>query len=192
MRGRPRSFDREAALDRAIRLFWRKGYEATSVRDLSADLGIGAPSLYNTFGDKQTLFTEAVDVYDRVYGGFIEAAIREEPTASRAMRRILTEAPARYTRHGMPNGCLVASGDSGTEDEAIRAVLRQRRDDKTSMLREKIDADIVAGCLPAGTDANGLASYVMTVLRGMDQRARDNATRRDLAGIARIASRVLP
>lgn len=191
-RGRPRGFDRDAALDRAIRLFWRKGYEATSVRDLSEELGIGQPSLYNAFGGKRALFDEALDVYERKYGEFIDAALNEEPTAVLAMRRILTEAPARYTRRGLPRGCLVASGDAGTDDADVRAAMSRIREHSTTRLRHKIEADITAGRLPHDTDATGLAGYVMSVLSGLVQRARDGATRHELENIASIASGALP
>lgn len=191
-RGRPRSFDRDAALDQAIRLFWRKGYEATSVRDLSAELGIGTPSLYNAFGDKKALFTEAVSVYDRQYGGFIAAAITEAPTAAGAIRRILLEAPTRYTRRGLPRGCLVVSGDAGTTDTAIRDALQRLRADTTRSLSDKIKADISAGHLPQNTDADGLSGYVMAVLSGLAQRAREGAAQVHLATIAHIASRACP
>lgn len=191
-RGRPRGFDRDAALDRAIRLFWRKGYEATSVRDLSEELGIGQPSLYNAFGGKRALFDEAVAVYVHGYGGFIDAALEEEPTAVLAMRRILTEAPARYTRRGLPRGCLVTSGDAGTDDGDVRASLSGMRKEKTKQLRRKIEADITTGRLPEDTDAAGLAGYVQAVLAGLVQRARDGAARRELESTASIAIAALP
>lgn len=191
-RGRPRGFDRDAALDQAIRLFWRQGYEATSVRDLSEELGIGQPSLYSAFGGKRALFEEAVEVYDREYGGFIDAALAEEPTAVETMRRMLTEAPVRYTRRGLPRGCLVASGDAGTGDGEVKTWLSKFRDQKTRELAHKIQADMSTGALPAETDAQTLAAYVMAVLSGLVQRARDGAPRRELEGISRLAIASLP
>lgn len=191
-KGRPRGFDRDAALDRAIRLFWRKGYEATSVRDLSEELGIGQPSLYAAFGGKLALFEEAVEVYDRKYGGFIDAALAEEPTAVETMRRMLAEAPTRYTRRGLPRGCLVASGDAGADDSKVRSWLTKFRNAKTRQLASKISRDVSAGVLPEGTDAEGMAAYVMAVLSGIVQRARDGAPRRELEGVARLAAAALP
>lgn len=191
-RGRPRGFDRDAALDQAIRLFWRKGYEATSVRDLSEELGIGQPSLYSAFGGKRALFEEAVEVYDRRYGGFIDTALAEAPTATEAMRRILIEAPARYTRQGLPRGCLVTNGDAGTEDSTVRMWLSRFRDGKTRALMQRIQADISGGALPADTDAEGLAAYVMAILSGLVQQARDGATRDALERVSRLAMASLP
>lgn len=191
-RGRPRGFDRDAALDRAIRLFWRQGYEATSVRDLSDELGIGQPSLYNAFGGKRALFEEAVEVYDRTYGGFIDAALAEEATAAGAMRRILEEAPMRYTRRGLPRGCLVTSGDAGTDDPGVKTWMSEVRDVSRQGLRNKIRDDVDAGVLPADTDAEGLAAYVMAVLSGLVHRARDGASRRQLEQVSQVALSALP
>jgi len=191
-RGRPRSFDRGAVLDKAIRLFWRNGYEATSVRDLTEELGIGAPSLYNAFGDKRRLFAEAVEVYDREYGGFIEAALTEEPTAKRAAARLFAEAPARYTRPGLPAGCLIVTGDIGTTDKEVLASVRRIRQAKVAALTDKIKADIAAGELPADTDAQALARYTMSMLSGIAQAARDGVPRDELERVARIALTAWP
>jgi AcrR family transcriptional regulator len=186
-RGRPRSFDRDAALDRAIRLFWRRGYEGTSVRDLTEELGIGAPSLYRAFGGKQELFAEAVRVYDERYGGFIDAALTEEQTARRAAARVFAEAPARYTRGGLPAGCLIVSGDAGGADATVAARLRLIREAKVAAFADKIRSDITSGELPAGTDVRSLARYTMAVLSGIAQAARDGARQTELEQVTRIA-----
>ncbi|WP_135453332.1 TetR/AcrR family transcriptional regulator [Mycobacterium sp. DL99] len=191
VRGRPRSFDRDAALDKAILLFWERGYEATSTRDLSSALGVGIPSIYAAFGDKQCLFNEAVQVYDERYGGFINAALSEEPTAREAFVRILREAPARYTRRGLPHGCLIVSGDDGTVDPEVRAALQRIRRHKTGELADKVGADIATGDVPADTDAQALAQYVMSTLSGIAQAARDRVPRATLDRVAAIAVRAL-
>lgn len=191
-RGRPRAFDRDEALDRAIRLFWTRGYEATSVRDLSEELGIGQPSLYHAFGGKRALFDEAVAAYDRDYGGFIDAAITEEATASLAMRRILAEAPARYTRRGLPRGCLVTTGDAGAADADVHRTMARLREEKRAQLARKIDTDIASRLLLERTDAKTLSAYVMAALAGLVQRARDGANRRELESIASLAAAALP
>src|SRR4051794_37478008 len=96
-RGRPRSFDRETALEKALLAFWEHGYEATSVSDLTRVMGIGAPSLYAAFGDKRALFDEVVTVYTTRYGSRGDRALAEEPTARAAVERTLREAAADYT-----------------------------------------------------------------------------------------------
>lgn len=191
-RGRPRSFDRDAVLDKAIRMFWRDGYAATSIRDLTDDLGIGAPSLYSAFGNKQHLFAEAVRVYDRQYGGFIDAALAEEPTAAQAAARILREGPSRYTRRGLPSGCLIVTGDAGTTDPAVRDTLHRLREEKTAQLAAKIAHDVTRRTLPADTDPEPLARYTMTVLGALAQQARDGVSRAQLEQVASVAIRAWP
>lgn len=191
-RGRPRSFDRNAALDKAIRLFWRKGYEATSMRDLTTELDIAAPSLYRAFGDKEQLFAEAVTTYDVRYGGFIDAALREEQTGADAAIRILREAPGAYTRRGLPTGCLIVSGDAGSANPDVTREVHYIRTGKSRALAARFAGDVAAGVLPAGTEPSALARYVMVVITGLAGAARDGAGRTELARIAQIAIAALP
>ncbi|GLY84084.1 TetR/AcrR family transcriptional regulator [Actinoallomurus iriomotensis] len=191
-RGRPSSFDRDAVLDKAIRLFWRRGYEGTSVRDLSEELGIGAPSIYNAFGDKRRFFAEVLRVYDEKYGGFIDAALAEERTAKEAAARVFAEAPTRYSRRGLPTGCLIISGDAGTADVTVATQLRGIREAKVAAFADKIRADLSSGELPADTDAQALARYTMSTLSGIAQAARDGVRRTELEHAARIALNAWP
>lgn len=186
-RGRPRSFDREEALDKAIRLFWTRGYEATSIGDLTAELGIGAPSLYAAFGDKATLFAEVVRAFGARYGGFIPRALEQEPTATAAVRRMLREAAVEYTRPECPHGCLVMSAGSNTTSTEVADMLRGLRNRNIDVFTEHIQADIDAGLLPADANAKALARYIGTVLQGMSQAARDGATQAELATVADMA-----
>src|SRR5437660_8698335 len=105
--GRPRSFDRDHALEQAIAVFWEHGYDTASVSLLSERMGISAPSLYAAFGDKRALFLEAVDRYLRTYGAFTARALTEEPTAHGAITLLLHDAAAAYTGPGHPPGCLL-------------------------------------------------------------------------------------
>ncbi|WP_343036744.1 TetR/AcrR family transcriptional regulator [Flexivirga aerilata] len=191
-RGRPRSFDRDAGLDKAIRLFWRHGYEATSMRDLTTALGISAPSLYRAYGDKRTLFAEAVAAYDRVYGGFIDRALAEEPTARDVAFRLFAEAPARYTQRDLPSGCLVVSGDAGTHDPEVGRLLSGLRNAKVDRLAARIRADIRAGTLDGDVDARALARFTMGALTGLAEAARDGAGRAELRRVGEVAARAWP
>lgn len=190
-RGRPRSFDREAALDAAALLFWEKGFEATSIRDLTERLGIEAPSLYRAFGDKRQLFTEAVADYDRRYGGFIARALRE-PTARAVATRLLTEGPELYTRDGLPRGCLVVSGDAGTTDAAVAESMIAMRSANVQGLAERIAQDVDAGLLPADVDALALARFTMSVVNGLAQAAREGVPVQELRQVGRVALNAWP
>ncbi|WP_079429712.1 TetR/AcrR family transcriptional regulator [Streptomyces katrae] len=186
-RGRPRSFDREAALDKAMLTFWEHGYEATSISDLTRTLGIGAPSLYAAFGDKRKLFDEVVVVYGSRYGDFAVDALREEPTAGAAIGRILREAAEIYTDPAHPPGCMVISAAANTTSREVAEALRERRLATLAMFESRIRADVASGLLPAGTDARALARYAGAVLQGMSQQSIDGATREELEAVAERA-----
>jgi AcrR family transcriptional regulator len=182
MVGRKRGFDRDEVLDQVTRAFWRDGYQATSVADLTATTGVNPPSLYAAFGDKHALFTEAVTRYQQTYGAFTTRALEEEPTARQAVERVLTEAAIEYTTPDRPKGCLVLSAPelNGLREQAIRA------------FEGKIRHDVATGALPAGTDAHRLALFVAATVRGMSSLARDGATRAELHDVARTALSVWP
>ncbi|MFI6040253.1 TetR/AcrR family transcriptional regulator [Nocardia sp. NPDC051321] len=186
-RGRPRSFDRDAALNKAIRLFWARGYEATSIGDLTTAMGIGAPSLYAAFGDKATLFKEAVKSFGAQYGNFIERALTEAATAEAAMRRTLHEAAAEYTRSDCPRGCLVISAGLNTNSGEVADLLGELRSRNLGLFAERIQADMDAGVLVTDDDAPTLARYIGTVLQGMSHAARDGASRAELEKVAELA-----
>lgn len=186
-RGRPRSFDRDVALDRAVRLFWSKGYEATSINDLTAALGIGAPSLYAAFGDKKSLFDEAIEAYGTRYGGWIARALAEEPTAKQAIARILREAAEEHTRPDRPRGCMMLCAADNTNSVEVAEQLRQARERDIAAYQQRIQRDIDAGILPPHTDAVSLARYTGAMLQGISQSARDGTSREELEQVASLA-----
>ncbi|MGW0420010.1 TetR/AcrR family transcriptional regulator [Streptomyces sp. NPDC003015] len=191
-RGRPRSFDRETALEKAILAFWEHGYEATSVSDLTRVMDIGAPSLYAAFGDKRSLFDEVVREYGERYGSFGDRALAEEPTARAAVERTLREAAAEYTAPGRPHGCLVIHAATNCSTPEVEESLRARRNANIAALESRIRAGIAAGELPAGTDARALARHAGAVVQGMSQQARDGASREELEAVAEIAMAIWP
>ncbi|WP_369391783.1 TetR/AcrR family transcriptional regulator [Streptomyces sp. CG1] len=191
-RGRPRSFDRATALEKALMAFWEHGYEATSVSDLTRIMGIGAPSLYAAFGDKRTLFEEVVRVYGDTHGAFGDRAIAEEPTARAAVERMLREAAAEYTDPAHPYGCLVMHAATNCTSPEVEQLLRERRNANMAALASRIRADIAAGLLPAGTDAAALARHTGAMIQGMSQQARDGASRGELEALAEIAVAIWP
>lgn len=191
--GRPLSFGRDEALDQAMLLFWRHGYETTSIADLTAAMGITAPSLYAAFGDKKRLFLEAA----RRYAGdpaAMSGAIDAAPTALAAARMLLTDAVIGYTGETTPPGCLLASatasGSAGSAD-VQRAIADIRRSIATA-LRARIASDIATGTLPKSTDAAALAGLIMAVAQGMSVLARDGASRDALLAIAHTALHAWP
>jgi AcrR family transcriptional regulator len=191
-RGRPRSFDRETALEKAVLAFWEHGYEGTSVSDLTRAMGIGAPSLYAAFGDKRALFAEVVHAYTERYGSFGERALAEEPTARAAVERTLREAAVAYTAPGRPQGSLVVHAAANCTTPGVEESLRARRNASVAAVEDRVRADIAAGGLPTDTDAAVLARFTAAVLQGMSQQARDGASREELEAVGKIALSVWP
>ncbi|MCX5439529.1 MULTISPECIES: TetR/AcrR family transcriptional regulator [unclassified Streptomyces] len=191
-RGRPRSFDRDAALEKAMHAFWEHGYEATTVADLTRAMDIGAPSLYAAFGDKKTLFDEVVRFYSAAHASFGERACAEEPTARAALARLLHEAAAAFTRPGLPHGCLVVHAAANCTTPGIEDGLRDRRQADIAAFETRIRAGIAEGELPSDTDAAALARYTGAVFQGMSQQARDGASRSDLESLADLAMAAWP
>lgn len=191
--GRPLSFDRQAALQKAMLAFWRTGYETTSVNDLTAAMGITAPSLYTAFGDKRQLFLEAV----RLYAGHpaeIARGIDGAQTALDAARTMLTAAAQAYTGELTPRGCLMASATaSGSAASAdVQAIVARFRGEIERHLRARVARDIREGVLPPQTDPAALSGLVMAVTQGLSVLARDGAGRVALLGIVEAALMAWP
>lgn len=178
---RPRSFDVDAALDAAMRLFWEQGYDETSMTDLTAAMGIAPPSLYAAFGSKRELFDAAAERYQNAPGSFTTRAL-DEPTVRGAIARLLHDAAIEYTRSGQPRGCMILS----------EPLLGEHRERSRAVLLERIRRGADAGELPHGTDVGALTDYVSVVLAGMSARARDGATRRELLAVADAAMAAWP
>ncbi|NBE51097.1 TetR/AcrR family transcriptional regulator [Streptomyces boluensis] len=191
-RGRPRSFDREKALRQAIWTFWERGYEATSVSDLTRAMGIGPPSLYAAFGDKRTLFEEVLETYVDSYGSFGTRALDEEPTARAALGRMLHEAAAEFAAPGRPHGCLVIHAATNCTTPEVEQTLRERREANISTFESRIRAGVAARELPADCDPGALARYTAAVFQGMSQQARDGATQEELERVADLAMAAWP
>ncbi|MFE5818312.1 TetR/AcrR family transcriptional regulator [Streptomyces sp. NPDC056479] len=191
-RGRPRSFDRETALEKAILAFWEGGYEATSVSDLTRAMDIGAPSLYAAFGDKRSLFEEVVGAYTARYAAFADRALAEAPTSRAAVELTLRAAAGAYTDPDRPHGCLIAHAAINCTTPEVAASLRDRRNATITAFERRIEEDIATGTLPAGTDAAALARHTGAMIQGMSQQARDGASRGELEALVEIAMAIWP
>ncbi|MGO4332460.1 TetR/AcrR family transcriptional regulator [Cupriavidus sp. 2TAF22] len=192
-RGRPRQFDRETALGQALSLFWRYGYESTSIATLTEAMSITAPSLYAAFGSKEQLFYEAVERYAQTHGALLYGPLEAGGSARDAVHGLLRGAAALFSAKGNPAGCFLMSGTSHSADCAyIEDTLRQRRREKEQAMQARIEAGIAQGELAADADAAALARFFNAVMQGMSMQARDGATRIALEQMAEMAMQAWP
>ena len=192
MTGRPREFDVDSALERAMELFWRQGYEGTSLADLTRELGLTRPSLYAAFDSKETLFLKALDLYE-ARAGYRQAALTA-PTASAYARALLEGAADLHGDRKNPPGCLGVQGAlaCSTQSEAIRKELARRRKLGESHIRERLKRAQAEGDLPADADPADLARYLSVVIYGITVQAAGGATRKELRSVAELAWRNWP
>jgi AcrR family transcriptional regulator len=189
-RGRPRAFDREAALAQATRLFWVKGYEATSMADLTQVMGIGSPSLYAAFGSKEALYAEALRHYGETNEHFVWAAFQSAETARGAVMSLLMDSAAALTGcvADLPRGCMVTLSSVGSEGHAeLGKLVRSARAVTLERLEARIAQAVTDGEVVASADHHALARFVQAVQAGMSILARDGASRTELEAMAEIA-----
>lgn len=192
--GRPRAFDSDRALDRALEVFWRQGYEGTGISDLTKAMGIkNAPSLYNAFGNKEQLFIKVLDHYAEGPARYIREAF-DQPTARAAVEALLHGAADATTDPDHPRGCITVQGALACSPgaEAARDELVARRAAGETALRERLLRARGNEELPAGTDADGLARYFATIYQGIAVQAAGGATREQLHQIVDTAMTVWP
>jgi AcrR family transcriptional regulator len=190
---RPRQFDEDQALDQAMMLFWRHGYEGTSLSDLTEAMGINKPSLYATFGNKEALFRRAVGRYLEGPGARVGAAL-ELPTARETVEALLLLHADAPTTPGRPLGCLLVNSALGcsAEAEPIHAEMSQVRISGTAALRKRLERAQREGELPESASCGDLARYVWTVFQGMGVMAVDGVTRPQLREVAKQAMLAWP
>lgn len=193
-RGRPRTFDREVALDAAMHLFWEHGYEATSLAQLTAAMGISPPTLYAAFGDKEALFLEAVARYQARGGDQTSVLLGDAKTAREAVERVLAESAIRLTDPKNPRGCMVVTSAVSVSEEAVKVQrdLAQCRADWEKAMKARIERGISDGDVPSSANAGALAAFYMAVLQGMSLHAKDGASREQLKQIGSAALQAWP
>ena len=189
-RGRPRTFDREAALSQATRLFWVKGFESTSIADLTQAMGIGSPSLYAAFGSKEALYIEALRHYSQTYAALIWSGFQSAATARGAVMSLLMDSAAALTGcvGDLPRGCMVTLSSVGSEGHAeLGKLVCEARAVALDRLKERLIQAVAEGEIAESTDIHALARFAQTVQNGMSILARDGASRGELEDVAEVA-----
>lgn len=174
-RGRPRLFDREEALERALNVFWKQGYAATSMSDLTEAMGINSPSIYAAFGSKEALFREAMEYYRVERGSLVTAAIRDAPDAVTGIARMFHLAISSYVREDDPKGCFIAGMGAGgaPEDVSLQAMITALRNERHIEIAHSLKADVAAGRLSKDTPVEALADLYAMLLHGASIAAKD-------------------
>lgn len=191
--GRPRQFDPDEALDRAMEVFWRHGYEGATLPELTAAMGINRPSLYAAFGSKEELFRKVLDRYITGPAGYVrEALVR--PTAREAVEHLFASAIRLVTDPKHPRGCLVVQGalSCGEAAESVRRELAAVRAEGLDLIRERLKQAQRDGELSEDVDCADLARFVVTVVHGLGVQAASGATRKQLERVTEIALRAWP
>jgi len=197
---RPRTFDTEKALDQAMGVFWRLGYEGATLDDLTRAMGINRPSLYAAFGNKEQLYRKVLDRYARGPAAYVRQALAA-PTARQAVEALFRGAIDLDTGRHNPGGCLLVRGTMScarAADAVHRAIARQLAASEGA-IRERLERARDEGDLPRDADPADLARFVAAVLQGMAVRASGGGgggggggRRGELQRIAEIALRAWP
>ncbi|WP_133625299.1 MULTISPECIES: TetR/AcrR family transcriptional regulator [Erwinia] len=182
-RGRPKTFNREAALDKALELFWRHGYEGTSLADLVEATGAKAPTLYAEFTNKEGMFRAAVDRYTEKFARQNEAALAcPESCVASGIENYFRSTASCFTDGKKPGGCFFICTSSGlsADSSEVAEMLRHRHNNQESNLLEFLQLRQKAGELDERTNIRALAAFLGCLLQGMSVRAREGATRAEL------------
>jgi AcrR family transcriptional regulator len=174
-RGRPRVFDEDEVLDRAMHLFWEKGYDGTSMVDLVRAMGINSPSIYGAFGSKERLYLRAMARYTKIGEGITGRALAEQPTARQAIEVMLKQHVELFTGFASPRGCLVVLGAANTSQAGpeVREALRRQRGRIREAIRNRLAQAVEDGELPADSDVDALATEYHTFLNGLSLQTSD-------------------
>lgn len=191
--GRPRAFDTEKALEKALELFWKKGYEGTSLSDLTDAMGINKPSLYAAFGNKEQLFLKAITLYENRPCAFFYPAL-EQPTAYKVAEYMLQGAASSMADKNHPHGCVIVQGALSCSEasESIKEALIAKRREGEVALAARLQRAQQEGDLPEHADPAILARYLGTILQGMAVQATNGATQDELLQVAELTLQNFP
>ncbi|MBR0735799.1 TetR/AcrR family transcriptional regulator [Bradyrhizobium liaoningense] len=186
--GRPREFDAETALDQAMEVFWRHGYEGATIAQLTEAMGINPPSLYACFGNKEGLLKAALDRYTKLRGVWMDEVVAA-PTARAVAERMLMGIAEKQTDPANPPGCLLVQGGiaCGTGSESVPFELAARRAQNEDQLRDRFVRAKAEGDLKPTSDPAALARYVSAVSVGMGVMASSGSDREALRQVASVA-----
>ncbi|MBD5642251.1 MAG: TetR/AcrR family transcriptional regulator [Desulfovibrio sp.] len=193
-RGRPREFDRQQALERALKIFWEKGFEPASVAELCCAMEINPPSLYAAFGNKSALFLEAARQYERTYWAAPNKALMEEADVYKAIREYFDSAARILLSPDAPCGCLVTLGAINISSSEVEIIseLKKLRNDMRNLFAERLRIAIKAGQIPPDTDVPALSGALNALLEGLALQARQGLFLSELKAMAAFAPRLLP
>ena len=188
-RGRPRTFDPDTVLRKALDLFWERGYEGTSLNDLAEAMGIASASIYACFGSKEDLFRKVMALYGTTSGEPPRRALREQPTARAAIHAMLRATADEITRPDTPHYCMLilAAPTGAVENHTVREFLAGIRRDMVTENRDRLARGVADGDLTASADLDAIARYYTTVVQGLSIQARDGASRTDLEAVIACA-----
>ena len=180
--GRPRGFDREAALKIALRLFWQHGYEGVSIARLTEVMGIAAPSLYAAFGSKEALYRAALDLYRENHAAPAIRAFQQDGPIRDKVEDMLRGSVQAATDPNHPSGCMLSTGllFCGSEHASLAATVSELRAERLKAIGDRLQRAVDAGDLAPATDVHALARYLSALMNGIAVQARDGATASDL------------
>ncbi len=192
-RGRPSNFDHDEALEKALHVFWKRGYEGASMTELTKVLGINRPSIYAAFGNKEELFRKALEKYLKGPVAYAAEAM-QQPTARLSMEMFLTKSAAALSSPGTPRGCLMVQGalSCGPGAKLIQQELASQRRYHEEIIRKRLEQAKTLAELPQDLNSAALAKYISAVQQGMSVQATSGASEAELLSIAELALRNWP
>ncbi|MFM9913944.1 MAG: TetR/AcrR family transcriptional regulator [Methylophilaceae bacterium] len=183
-RGRPTNFDTQEALEKALKVFWTRGYEGASMAELTEALGVNRPSIYAAFGNKEELFRKALGRYMSGPVAYVGEAM-QQPTAKQVVEMFLTKSAEFLTNPVHPRGCMIVQGalSCGQGAELIHQELITYRKGYENALRQRLELAQSQDDFPTNTSPQQFAKYVATIHQGMSVQATSGATKEDLMAV---------
>lgn len=193
-RGRPKTFDRALALSAATELFWRHGYDGTSINDLTGAIGCTPPTLYALFGSKQSLYREVLQEYERRGDATRAPKLAASKTVYQAIETVLRLSAEHFSQPGKPLGCLLttASQYCAAENIDIERMLTEKRKESLNALAHMMRHARDSGELPQDAAPEALARFYLAIVQGMSVQAKDGAGREELDAIVSTALQAWP